>query len=136
MKDHLAPMGVGCHKTFGRADGPIDCRKMVSDHGCPLWQSVAEIIDRDPETGEPIARDRFACVDALQGMFWKDVLRRLAQNTATVDKLTKEVRASNDAGIATGLQGINQQLRQMTHDAQMQIGNGAAHPLLEHRRDD
>lgn len=125
----LPAKGIACHKTFGRNDGPIDCRTLVCDHGCQLWQRVSEIVDRDPETGDPIAKDKFACLEVLEGMFWKDMLRRQLQTTATVDKLSKEVRESNAGAMGALLGGINQQLQHMT-DTSPALSNGREPPKL------
>lgn len=127
MSDHLPPKGVACHKTFARADGPIDCRTLICDHGCQLWQSVSEIVDRDPETGEPIAKDKFACLEVLEGMFWKDMLRRQLQTTATVDKLAREVKQANDGGMANALLGMNREIRRQT---ELIESNGSLAPKL------
>lgn len=127
MSKHLPEKGIACHKTFARAEGPIDCRTLVCDHNCQLWQSVSEIIDRDPETGEPIAKDKFACVEALQGMFWKDMLRRQLQTTAHVDKLSREVKQANDSGMANALIGMNREIRRQN---ELIESHGVAPPQL------
>ena len=105
----LPEKGIPCHRTFARAEGPIDCRDLVCA-GCRLWKHVAAIVDRNPETGEAIAKDQFDCIDSLQELFWKDFLRRQLQTTATVDKLAKEVRDANDGGMANALLGINREI--------------------------
>lgn len=124
MTDHLPPKGRACHKTFARAEGPIDCRTLVCDHDCQLWQNVSEIIDRDPDTGEPIAKDKFACLEALEGMFKKDMLRRQLQITHTVDKLTKVVEATNAGALGALLGGINQTLQQISEPSRGALTNG------------
>ena len=122
----LPAKGVACHKTFGRNDGPIDCRTLVCDHGCQLWQSVAEIVDRDPETGEPIAKDKFACLEVLEGMFWKDMLRRQLQTTATVDKLSNTVKQANDQTMIGTLVRLNDKI-----DQTQALASVSAHKQLE-----
>ena len=129
----LPEKGVACHKTFARLGGPIDCHTLVCKHNCQLWQRVSEIVDRDPETGEPIAKDKFACLEVLQGMFWKDMLRRQYQTTATVDKLSKEVKETNAGAMGALLGSVNQQLRELGHmpkPEQPMLTNGADAPKL------
>lgn len=106
----LPQKGVKCHKTFARPDGPLECRTLVCDHGCRLWKRVT-LIDRHPETGAEVSVDSYDCLDSQQELYWKDMLRRQVQTTATVDKLSKEVKQANDAGMASALMGINGQLR-------------------------
>lgn len=117
-----------CHRTgFTKT-----CRECVVDHGCRLWKRVT--LEGHPETAKPV--DHYDCADSLVDLYLKDMLRRQVQTTATVDHLRKEVRENNDAGIAHGLQGINQQLRHLTHETQAQLANGASPALIEDRRDD
>lgn len=124
----LPEKGKACHKTFGRPEGPIECRTLVCDHGCDLWQNVSEIVGHDPETGEAIGKDKFACIEGkLMAMFWKDMLRRQLQTTATVDALRKEVRQANDSGMANALMGINREIKRQTD---MLEGNAPSVPVI------
>jgi hypothetical protein len=117
-----------CHRT-GFA---TSCFEGVTKHKCRLWKRVT--MEGHPENAKPV--DHYDCADSLVDLYLKDMLRRQLQTTATVDSMRKEVREANDAGLVHGLQGINQQLRHLTQDAQAQIANGATpQPLLEDRRD-
>lgn len=97
-----------CHRTgFTKT-----CFECVVTHKCRLWKRVT-LTDRHPETGAEISKDTYDCVDSLQDLFWKDMLRRQLQTTATVDELRKEVRTSNDAGMANALLGINREVQRL-----------------------
>lgn len=93
-----------CHRTGFQET----CFKCVTEHGCRLWKEVT--LEHDPVTGAPGIK-HYDCVDSLQDLYMKDMLRRQIQTTATVDKLREEVSKSNDAGMANALMGINQQIR-------------------------
>lgn len=102
----LPEKGVKCHKTFARTDGPIECRTLVCDHGCRLWKRVT-LIDRHPETGIEVSKDSYDCLDSQQELFWKDMLRRQVQTTATVDQLRKEVADSHDTAMVGAIHKLN-----------------------------
>jgi hypothetical protein len=93
-----------CHRTGFQET----CFKCVTEHNCRLWKHVT--LEHHPETGVP-GVSHYDCVDSLQDLYLKDMLRRQVQTTATVDSLRKEVQQANDAGMANALMGINQQIR-------------------------
>lgn len=98
--------GIMCHRTsFTKS-----CRACVVDHGCRLWKRVT--LEGHPETAAPV--DHYDCADSLIDLYMKDMLRRQVQTTATVDKLSKEVREANDAGMANALMGINREIRRQS----------------------
>jgi hypothetical protein len=105
----LPEKGIKCHRTFARPDGPIDCRTLVCDHGCKLWKRVT-LVDRHPETGAEIPADAYDCLDSQQELFWKDMLRRQLQTTATVDHLRKEVHDANDQQMVGAISRLNRQM--------------------------
>lgn len=99
-----------CHYTgFSKS-----CFECVTEHGCRKWKPVSVIVDRHPDTGEAIAKDIYDCLDSIEELFWKDMLRRQLQTTATVDKLSNEVKQANDGGMANALLGINREIRRQT----------------------
>lgn len=95
---------IKCHRTGFQET----CFKCVTEHNCRLWKEVT--LEHHPETGAPGVKI-YDCVDSLQDLYMKDMLRRQVQTTATVDMLRKEVQQANDAGMANALMGINQQIR-------------------------
>ena len=97
-----------CHRTGFQ----LTCFECVTVHKCALWKRVT-LLERHPETGAEIPRDAYDCLDSQQELFWKDMLRRQLQTTVTVDKLSHEVKAANDSGMANALMGINGQIRQI-----------------------
>lgn len=103
-----------CHRTGFQET----CFKCVTDHGCRLWKRLT-LVERHPETGAEISVDKYDCLDSQQEIFWKDLLRRQLQTTATVDKLSNEVKQANDTGMANALMGINGQLRKLASDTPM-----------------
>lgn len=107
----LPEKDVKCHRTFGLASGPLDCRTLVCEHGCRLWKRVT-LISRHPETGAEIPTDSYDCLDSQQEVFWKDLLRRQEQTTATVDALRKEVREGNDQTLVGTLGRLNDKIDQ------------------------
>jgi hypothetical protein len=107
----LPEKGIKCHKTFARADGPIDCRTLVCEHGCRLWKRVT--LEGDPNTPpghavKPV--DHYDCVDSLVDLYMKDLLRRQLQTTATVDNLRQEVREGNDQTLVGTLARLNDKI--------------------------
>lgn len=117
---------VMCHRT-GFA---TSCFDGVTKHKCRLWKRVT-LTDRDPESGAEIGKDAYDCIDSLQDLFWKDMLRRQLQTTATVDKLSKEVRESNAGAMGALLGGVNHTLQQMAaHTPDYLIGGNGAEPRL------
>lgn len=130
MSKAIPPKGKMCPRTFARNDGPLECRTLVSDHGCDLWQSVSEIVDRDPDTGEAIGKDRFGCIEGDIKVLWmKDTLRRQLQTTATIDKLSKEVAQNNAGAMGALLGGINHTLQQIA-EAPPALANGSGDQKL------
>lgn len=109
-----------CHRTaFKRT-----CLECVTKHGCRLWKRVT--LEGDPNTspGHAIASvDHYDCVDSLQDLYLKDMLRRQVQTTATVDKLSKEVRENNAGAMGALLGGVNQQLRIMQNETQQALAH-------------
>jgi len=110
-----------CHRTGFQET----CFKCVTEHNCRLWKRVT--LEHHPETGAP-GVDHYDCVDSLQDLYLKDMLRRQVQTTATIDSLRREVQNANDAGMANALMGINQQIRALS--------NQAAAPALPPAADD
>lgn len=113
-----------CHRTgFTKS-----CFECVTQHGCRLWKHVT--LEGDPTL--PVgatqrAVDHWDCADSLADLYLRDMLRRQLQTTATVDKLSNEVKQANDAGMATALHGLNTQVRRMEQlghdDGPKLIGN-------------
>lgn len=95
-----------CHRTGFQET----CFKCVTEHGCKLWKRVSLVVDRHPETAEPISPEHYDCMDSLAELFWKDMLRRQVQTTATVDNLRKEVREGNDQSMIGTLARLNQKI--------------------------
>lgn len=95
-----------CH----RAGFQETCFKCVTEHGCKLWKRVT-LIDRHPETGAEISRDAYDCLDSQQELFWKDMLRRQLQTTATVDKVAATVQQGNENGAILGMNHLRAQLQ-------------------------
>ena len=97
-----------CHRT-GFAKSCFEC---VTQHGCRLWKHVQlEGDPRLPVGAAQSAVDHWDCIDSLIDLYQRDMLRRQVQTTATVDKLSKEVREANDHGMANALLGINREIR-------------------------
>lgn len=100
-----------CHRTgFTKT-----CFECVTQHGCRLWKHVA--LEGDPCLPPGAAQsavDHWDCADSLADLYLRDMLRRQLQTTATVDKLSKEVREANDGGMANALLGINREIRRQT----------------------
>ena len=123
----LPEKGVKCHRTFARAEGPLDCRTMVCEHNCQLWKRV--VLEGDPETPPGAAIrpvDHWGCVDSLVDLYMKDMLRRQLQTTATVDKLAKQVRETNDVAMVSTLYRLNDKI-----DAAMPMLPDHAPKLIE-----
>jgi hypothetical protein len=111
-----------CHRT-GFTE---TCFKCVTEHGCKLWKRVT-LLDRHPETGAEIAVDSYDCLDSQQELFWKDMLRRQLQTTATVDKVAATVEKANDQQMVGAIARLNRQM----DEAQHQIANGSdPRPLM------
>lgn len=109
-----------CHRTgFAKT-----CFQCVTEHGCRLWKRVS-LIDRHPETGVEIAKDSYDCLDSQVELYYKDMLRRQLQTTATVDAMRKEVREGNDHAMIGTLARINHRM-----DA-LSIGAGDSQKLLD-----
>lgn len=103
----LPEKDIGCHRTgFAKS-----CRSCVIEHNCRLWKRLDLIVDR--ETGQ-LNVETWGCVDEHAHTLMINMLGRQDTTTATVDKLAKEVRDANDAGVAGALMGINAQIRSMT----------------------
>jgi hypothetical protein len=68
------------------------------------------LVDRHPETGAEIPADAYDCLDSQQELFWKDMLRRQLQTTATVDELRKEVHDANDQQMVGAISRLNRQM--------------------------
>ena len=95
-----------CHRTgFTQT-----CHKCVTEHGCRLWKEVT--LEGHPETAAPVKH--YDCADSLMDLYLKDMLRRQLQTTATVDKLSNEVKQANDSGMVNALLGINREIRRQT----------------------
>lgn len=115
-----------CHRTgFTKS-----CFECVTQHGCRLWKHV--VLEADPSTPpghavKPV--DHWDCADSLADLYLKDMLRRQLATTATVDKLSNEVKQANDAGMTNALMGINREIRRQNNmmleapSAQKMIGN-------------
>ncbi len=108
-----------CHRTGFQET----CFKCVTEHGCKLWKRVT-LLEHNPETGAEIAKDAYDCLDSQQELFWKDMLRRQLQTTATVDKVAATVERANDQQMVGAIARLNRQM-----DEAKQLGNGA-HPLM------
>ncbi len=109
-----------CHRT-GFTE---TCFKCVTEHGCKLWKRVT-LLERNPETGVEISKDAYDCLDSQQELFWKDMLRRQLQTTATVDKVAATVEKANDQQMVGAIARLNRQM-----DETRQIANGSAQPLM------
>lgn len=115
---------VMCHRTgFTKT-----CFECVVTHKCRLWKHVTlEGDPRLPPGATQSAVDHWDCADSLADLYLRDMLRRQLQTTATVDKLSNEVKQANDAGMATALNGLNAQVRRMEQlghdDGPKLIGN-------------
>ena len=99
---------VMCHRTgFTKS-----CYECVTTHKCRLWKHITlEGDPRLPPGAAQAAVNHWDCVDSLLDIYHRDQLRRQLQTTATVDKLSKEVRESNAGAMGALLGGVNQQLR-------------------------
>lgn len=95
-----------CHRTAFQET----CFRCVIEHGCRLWKRVSEIVDRDPETGEAIAKDKFDCLDSITELFYKDMLRRQLGTQATIDEFRKDVQTANDGMMVGTLARLNQKI--------------------------
>ena len=96
-----------CHRTgFTKS-----CHECVKDHGCRLWKEVT--LEHHPETGAPGVK-LWDCLDSLQDLYMKDMLRRQVQTTGSVDHLRKEVAQSNDVGMGSVLAGLNSQIQRLS----------------------
>ncbi len=123
-RNPIPPKEGGCHRTgFTKT-----CFECVTEHKCKLWKRVALILDRHPETGAEIPSDAYDCIDSITELFYKDMLRRQLQTTHTVDKLSAEVKAANDTGMANALMGINRQVRRLADQQQQDIAQIAVEP--------
>lgn len=87
---------------------------------CPLWRKprhkvchtcawYIQVIGKHPQTGHDIAE--WNCSIAFMPLLQIETTKSGRETTATVDELRKEVHQANDAGIASALMGINQQIK-------------------------
>lgn len=97
-----------CHRT-GFAKTCFEC---VTEHGCRMWKRVT--LEHHPETGAASV-DHYDCMDSMADLYWKDMLRRQVQTTASVNGLTNEVHHANSSGMAHAMTGIRSILSQR-HD--------------------
>ena len=117
-----------CHRTgFTKS-----CFECVTQHGCRLWKHVT--LEGDPQLAPGATQsavDHWDCADSLADLYLKDMLRRQLQTTATVDKLSKEVRENNAGAMGALLGGVNQELRRLgQHPQPPVLENGASQPKL------
>ncbi len=109
-----------CHRTGFQET----CFKCVTEHGCRLWKRVT--LEFDPETGVKGQKDHYDCLDSLVDTYWKDMLRRQLQTTATVDKVAATVEKANDQQMVGAIARLNRQM-----DETRQIANGSdPRPLM------
>lgn len=69
-------------------------------------------IEADRASGQAVV-EVYGCIDGLMDTYMKNIIGRLDTVAANIDKLSKEVRDSNDAGLASSLMGINSQIRRI-----------------------
>jgi hypothetical protein len=112
-----------CHRTgFTKS-----CFECVTTHGCRLWKRVT-LTERHPETGALFDKDVYDCLDSQKEVFWKDMLRRQLQTTATVDNLRQEVREAGDQTLVGTLARLNDKIDQA---AEPTLLPGSSPKLLE-----
>lgn len=122
MNAMMPPSQKRCHKTGFQET----CLKCVTEYGCDLWRPLR--LESDRASGQAVT-EVYGCIDLLMDIYLKNVLGRLDTIAANVDKLSKEVRDSNDAGLASSLMGINSQIRRIADaSAAAEIAQIAAAP--------
>ena len=108
----LPDKSTRCHRTgFTKT-----CFKCVTEYGCRLWKEVT--LEFHPETGQHNYKT-YDCVDSLNDLYAKDMLRRQVQTTATVDALRKEVHDGNDVALVGTLARLNNRIDEVQSVSQL-----------------
>ncbi len=112
---------IRCHHTGFKKR----CFDMVTKYKCRKWVAVQ---GNDPQTNAPL--QLFDCADAWGPALQVMAQQRQLQTTASVDALRNEVQSANDAGMATALAGLNQQIRVAVDPKALLAGHRAPDPKL------
>jgi hypothetical protein len=93
---------------------------------CPLWRKArhkvchtcawwTEVRGNHPQTGQRV--EEWNCAIAFMPMLQIETTLSTRQAASETHELRNDVRASNDAGVANVMLGLNQQMRAVVADA-------------------